>query len=252
MSAELFSLHGKRMLVTGGTRGIGRAITRRFVLAGADVVAGHVRDDQAAESLRAELAAQPSQLTICRADLTTESGRRRLLEALGVGTISGLVHSAATGVHRPLQELTERHWDFTFALNVKAFFELVKALLPQMCAGSTIVALSSQGAVQAVPNYSLVGATKGALESLCRHWAIELAPRGIRVNVLSAGSVLTDAWDAFPDKQFQLDQALKRSSDGRLTTAEEVAQAAQFLCSDASSGVTGHTLVVDGGQRIQG
>jgi enoyl-[acyl-carrier protein] reductase III len=98
--------------------------------------------------------------------------------------------------------------------------------------------------------YATVGSSKGALESLARHLAVELAPRGIRVNILSPGSVQTDAWDAFPDKEQRLADALRRSPRGHLVGVDEIARAAQFLCSAASSGLVGHTLVVDGGSRI--
>jgi enoyl-[acyl-carrier protein] reductase III len=137
-------------------------------------------------------------------------------------------------------------------LNVRAFFELVQRLSPRMPSGSSIVAISSEGAVRAVAQYTLVGASKGALEALARHLAAELAPKGIRVNVLSPGTVLTDAWKVLPDAEARLAEAGRRSFLGRLTTAEEVAWAAQFLCSDAASGVVGHTLVVDGGARTRG
>lgn len=252
MSDASFSLRGKRILVTGGTRGIGRGISARFVRAGAHVLAGYARDDAAAQSLVAELAAEGAAIEVCRADLTTETGMQRLLDALGSGTVSAVVHCAATGVHRPIEELTLRHWDFTFALNLRAFFDLVKSVLPRMAADATIVAVSSQGAVQALPHYALVGATKGGLEALCRHLAVELAPRGIRVNVLAPGNVRTAAWDAFPDRDTRLREAIDRSPCGRLTSVEDVASAAHFLCSDASAGLNGHTLVVDGGQRIRG
>jgi enoyl-[acyl-carrier protein] reductase III len=161
-----------------------------------------------------------------------------------------IVHCAATGVHKPFEGLTTRHWDWTMALNVRAFFELVRELLPRLGDGSAIVAVSSAGATRAVPAYATVGSSKGALESLSRHLAVELAPRGIRVNILSPGSVQTDSWDAFPDKEQRLADALRRSPRGRLVGVDEIAQAAQFLCSDAASGLVGHTLVVDGGTRV--
>jgi enoyl-[acyl-carrier protein] reductase III len=252
MTHTAFSLSGKRVLVTGGTRGIGRAISAHLARSGADVVASYVRDDSAAASLVDELSAEGRTVTICRGDLTTDEGRRQVLEASAGGPVSAFVHCAATGVHRPIAQLTLRHWDFTFALNVRAFFALVTTMLPRFEEGASIVAVSSEGAVHAFPNYAAVGATKGALEALCRHLAVELAPRGVRVNVLSPGSVLTQAWDAFPEKDTRLREALARAPRGRLTTPEEVAHAAHFLCSAASSGVSGHTLVVDGGQRIRG
>ena len=150
-----------------------------------------------------------------------------------------------------MEELTLRQYDWTFALNVRAFFELVHQLLRKFETSASIVALSSEGAVHAVPQYTLVGASKGALESMVRHLAVEFAPRGIRVNALSPGSIMTDAWKALPDSERRLAEATRRSPSGRLTSVEEVASAAHFLCSDASSGVTGHTLVVDGGSRIR-
>ena len=164
--------------------------------------------------------------------------------------LSGLVHCAATGIHRPIEELTERHFDWTFNLNVRAFFKLVKLLMARFSQGSSIVAVSSWGALRALPYYSLVGSSKGALEALARHLAVELAPRGIRVNILTAGAVLTDAWKAMPNSEERIAETLRRTPAGRLATAEEVAYAAQFLCSDAAAGIIGHTLVVDGGAGI--
>jgi len=250
--SDLFSLQGQRVLITGGTRGIGRALSLRFASAGASVLANYVRDQPAAEELKRQGGQAGHSLDICRADLTTVKGMEKLFEALDarMPTLSGFVHCAATGVHRPLEQLTMRHFDWTYALNVRAFFELVQRLLPRFEKNSSILAISSEGAVHAVPQYSLVGSSKGALESLVRHFAAELAPRGIRVNALAAGTVLTDAWKVLPEAESRLAKDERRSPLGRLNTAEEVAAAAQFLCSKAASGVVGHTLVVDGGLRI--
>jgi enoyl-[acyl-carrier protein] reductase III len=248
---EPFGLQGMCVLVTGGTRGIGRAISLRCARAGAQVVANYARNDESAETLRAQAQGEGLQLDVLRADLTLPKGLASVKErmAQAQGQIISVVHCAATGVHRPFDQLTARHWDWTMALNVRAFFELVQGLLPLLTDGSAIVPVSSAGAVRAVPAYTTVGSSKAALESLARHMASEFAPRGVRVNVLSPGSVETDAWDAFPDKEQRLVEAVRRSPLGRLVTAEEVAIAAQFLCSPASRGMVGHTLVMDGGTR---
>ncbi|MBC8003254.1 MAG: SDR family oxidoreductase, partial [Opitutaceae bacterium] len=205
----------------------------------------------AAEKLKAEAAEEGCSIELCRADLTTDKGMQRLLDSVG-DRLSGLVHCAATGVHRPFPELTLRHFDWTYALNVRAFFDLVHRLLPRFETGTTILAVSSEGAVSAVPYYTLVGSSKGALESMVRHLAVELAPRGIRVNAISPGTVMTDAWEVLPDREERLAEAIRRSPLGRLVTLDEVAAAAQFLCSAAASGIVGQTLVVDGGARIVG
>jgi enoyl-[acyl-carrier protein] reductase III len=249
---DLFSLRGKHALITGGTRGIGRALSSRFAAAGAVVIANYVRDEDAAQSLKQEAAVEGHTIHLCRADVTGPKGVENLMQAIDshAPKLSIFVHCAATGVHRSLEQLTVRHFDWTYALNVRAFFELVQRLLPRFTPPASVLAISSEGAVHAAPYYSLVGSSKGALESLVRHFAVELAPRGIRVNSLSAGTVLTDAWKILPDSERRLASAAERSPLGRLNTLEEVALAAQFLCSDAASGVIGQTVVVDGGASI--
>jgi enoyl-[acyl-carrier protein] reductase III len=252
MFSEPFSLTGRNALITGGTRGIGRAISLQFARAGARVIANYVRGHQAAESLLTQAKAENLPITVCRADLTTAEGLNNLEEAAaGIGdSLHILVHSAATGVHRQIENLTLRHYDWTFALNVRAFFELVRRLLPRFAPDASIVALSSQGASRAIPAYTLVGASKGALEALVRHLAVELAPRGIRLNLLAPGAIATDVWNALPTGRERLAEIAQRTPTGRLATPEEVALVAQFLCSDAARSMVGQTVVVDGGAGI--
>lgn len=247
---ELFSLRDKRILITGGTRGIGLAISLRFARSGAAVIANYLRDEKSAQMLGAIANEEGLAITLCRADLTTERGLEHLNSSLGEAQLSGLVHCAATGIHRPIEELTERHLDWTFNLNLRAFFKLVKLIKKRLSKGSSIVVISSWGALRALPSYSLVGASKGGLEAFARHLAAEVAPQGIRVNILTAGAVLTDAWKAMPDSEARIAETIRRTPSGRLATAEEIAYGAQFLCSDAATGIIGHTLVVDGGVGI--
>jgi len=249
---DLFCLSTKTLLVTGGTRGIGHAISLRFARAGATVIANYLRDEKAAEQLRDIATKEGLGITLCRADLTNKEGLERVARAvqdLG-GQFSGFVHCAATGIHRPIEELTERHFEWTNKLNVGSFFNLVKLFLGQLSSGSSVMAVSSWGAVRAIPHYSFVGSSKGALEALARHLAVELAPRGIRVNILTAGAVLTDVWKALPNSEARIAETVRRTPIGRLVTADEVAYGAQFLCSDAATGITGQTLVVDGGAGV--
>lgn len=239
-------------LITGGTRGIGRSISIEFARAGAHVIANYLRNEKTAGELKAQAEAEKLQFDLCRADLTTSEGLQKTVTAVGQAALPllGLVHCAAVGAHKPVVDLTSRHLEWTMALNVNAFFQLVKLLLPSLVAGSSIVALSSPGASRAIPNYAIVGASKGALEALARHLAVELAPRGVRTNILAPGAVATDAWKAIPGGDGKLAEAANRSPLGRLVTPEEVARAALFLCSPAASGINGHTLVVDGGASV--
>jgi enoyl-[acyl-carrier protein] reductase III len=249
---DLFSVQGRHVVVTGGTRGVGRAISLRLARAGATVLANYVRDEASAATLVQQAEQEGLKIQVARADITTPKGVGELLAAVqaNLGHVSCFIHSAATGVHKPIEALSGRHFDWTFNLNVRAFFELTRSLLPLMASGASIVGVSSEGAIHAAPQYTLVGSTKGALEAMIRHLAVELAPKGIRVNAVSPGTLKTDVWNVLPDAERRLNAAAQASPLGRLTSVEEVAGAVQFLCSDAASGVIGHTLVVDGGTRI--
>ena len=239
-------------VITGGTRGIGRAITEQFARAGAHVIANYLRNEKVALELQSQIAQEGVKLTLCRADLTTAEGLTRVEDQVKQsGTpLAGIVHCAATGTHRTIESLTGRHFDWTFALNARALFELVARLLGQFDRQGCILAVSSLGATRALSHYTAVGTSKGALEALVRHLAVELAPRGIRANVLAPGAVPTDAWKAIPDADTRLAEAARRSPLGRLTTVHELALCAQFLCSAASSAVNGQTIVVDGGASL--
>lgn len=248
-----FELHGT-FVVTGGTRGIGRAISERFARSGAQVIANYVRNEKAALELQSSAAQQGVPITICRADLTNADGLTRIEKCVRESNtaLGGIVHCAATGTHRAIEALTGRHLDWTFALNARALFELVTRLLDRFDAAGCILAVSSLGASHALPHYTAVGASKGALEALIRHLAVELAPRGIRANALRPGAVATDAWHSIPDGEARLAEAARRSPSGRLVSVEELALCAQFLCSSAAAAVNGQSLVVDGGATIVG
>ena len=250
-TAQEFQLRGL-FVVTGGTRGIGRSIATQFSRAGAHVIANFLRNEAAASSLTSVAEQQDLSLEVLRADVSTPDGLSRIearVKELNL-PLRGVVHCAATGVHRTIDEMSGRHLEWTFALNVRALFDLVLRLLPQFERPASILALSSLGATRAVPYYTAVAASKGALEATIRHLAAELAPRGIRANVLTPGAVATEVWKDIPDADARLAEAAARSPIGRLVTVEELALCAQFLCSPAASGINGQALVVDGGGAI--
>ena len=157
-----------------------------------------------------------------------------------------VVHNAATGVIRPALDTEDKHWDWTMNANARAQLALARATAPSMEPGSAIVAISSLGAVRVLDNDVLVGTSKAALESVVRYLAVELAPRGIRVNAVSAGVVETGALEHFPNKDEML-RSVERTPAGRLVEPADVAGAVSFLCSDDAAMVCGQTLVVDGG-----
>jgi NAD(P)-dependent dehydrogenase (short-subunit alcohol dehydrogenase family) len=249
--AQEFQLRGL-FVVTGGTRGIGRSIATQFSRAGAHVIANFLRNEAAANSLKSIAEQESLSLEILRGDVTTPDGLSCIearVKELSL-PLKGIVHCAATGVHRTIDKMSGRHLEWTFALNVRALFDLVQRLLPRFDRCASILAISSLGATRAIPNYTAVAASKGALEAVIRHFAAELAPCGIRANVLTPGAVATEAWKGIPDADARLADAVARSPIGRLVTVEELALCAQFLCSPAASGINGQALVVDGGSSM--
>jgi len=232
------------VFVTGGSRGIGRAIALRFARDGADRIAiGYLRNDDVAEATADELRAAGASVVLVRGNITSE---RVLEEVAALGPLDVLVHNAATGVVRPALETEDKHWDWTVNANARALLSLARVTAPRMPPGASIVAISSLGAQRVLDGYVLIGVSKAALEALVRYLAVDLAPRGIRVNTVSAGVVDTAALEHFPNREEML--AVGRTNPaGRLVEPDDVAGAVAFLCSRDAEMVRGQTLVVDGG-----
>jgi enoyl-[acyl-carrier protein] reductase III len=236
---------GASVFVTGGSRGIGKAIALRFAELGAARVAlGYLRNDRAADAAAEELRAAGAEPVLVRGNVSSERVAREVAE---LGPLDALIHSAATGVIRPALEIEKKHWDWTLDANAYALLALAKAAAPQMRPGSSIVGISSLGSTRVLENYMVVGTSKAALESLVRYLAVELAPQEIRVNAVSAGVVETEALDHFPNKDEMVRKGLERSPAGRLVEPADLANAVAWLCSPEAEMVRGHTLVVDGG-----
>jgi enoyl-[acyl-carrier protein] reductase III len=236
---------GASVLVTGGSRGIGRAIALRFAEQGATRVAiGYLRNDRAAEEAAEELRAAGAEPQLLRGNVASE---RVATEAAELGPFDVFVHNAATGVIKPALETEDKHWDWTLSANARALLSLTRVLAPEMRQGSSIVGVSSLGSTRVLENYVLVGVSKAALEAVVRYLAVELAPRGIRVNAVSAGVVETGALDHFPNRETMISDSLARTPVGRLVEPGDIADAVSFLCSPGAEMVRGQTLVVDGG-----
>jgi enoyl-[acyl-carrier protein] reductase III len=239
------SFEGASVLVTGGSRGIGKAIALRFAERGAARVAiGYLRNDRAAEETAEELRAAGAEPLLLRGNVASE---RVAGEAAGLGPFDVLVHNAATGVIKPALETEDKHWDWTLSANARALLSLTRACAPDMREGSSIVGVSSLGSIRVLENYVLVGVSKAALEALVRYLGVELAPRGIRVNAVSAGVVETGALEHFPNKEQMMASGLKRTPAGRLVEPGDVADAVCFLSSPEAAMVCGQTLIIDGG-----
>jgi len=241
------------VLVTGGSRGIGRAVSVGLGQAGARVAVNYWRNSAQAEETAAAIAAAGGESLLVKANVANPEDIERVFAAVQdrFGQLDILVSNAASGVLKSVLELTPRHWHWTMDINAGALLPLAQGAVRLMGErGGRIIAVSSLGATRAIPNYAAVGASKAALESLVRHLAIELAPRGINVNAVSAGIVETDALKHFPNRESMIEHSRRRTPAGRLTTPEDVADVVLFLASDLARMVHGQTLVVDGGYAI--
>jgi enoyl-[acyl-carrier protein] reductase III len=250
----MFHLQGKTALITGGSRGIGRAIAVRLAEHGVNIVVNYVRHRRDAEETVAAIEKHGVSCLAIKANVAKEQDVQRMFEEIQstYKSVDILVSNAASGVLKPAMELTERHWDWAMDINARAMLTLSRYAVPMMENGGRILGVSSLGAVRAVPNYAVVGASKAALESLVRHLAVELGPKGITVNTISAGVVDTDALKKFPNRDEIIGRSLEMTPLGRLTTPEDVADLALFLCSASASMIHGQAVVVDGGYAIQG
>jgi enoyl-[acyl-carrier protein] reductase III len=247
-------LAGKVALVTGASRGIGRAIALKLGGMGCDVVANYYSSHDEAQSLCAQLQSLGRRALVIQANVASPESVEEMFARLQstFAQVDILVSNAASGVIRPALEMTLKHWRWCMETNALALNLLAQRAVPIMPAGASIVAMSSLGAHYAFPNYAFVGASKAALEALVRSLAQELGPRGIRVNTVSAGPVDTDALRSFPDRDQLLATFLQRSPAGVPLTAEAVAGAVYLLCLPEARMISGQTLVVDGGFSIAG
>lgn len=250
----MFELTGKVALITGGSRGIGRAIAVRLAEHGVDIVVNYVRHKKDAKATADEVERLGRSCLLVKANVAKESDVAAMFGKIGeeFGKLDILVSNAASGVLKPAMELTERHWNWAMDINARALLTLVQHGVPLMEEGSRVIAVSSLGAIRAIENYTTVGASKAALESLVRHLAVELGGLRINVNTVSAGAVDTDALKKFPNRDEILNTALQRTPMGRLTTPADVADVTLFLCSQYATMIQGQVLTVDGGYAIRG
>jgi 3-oxoacyl-[acyl-carrier protein] reductase len=238
-------LEGQTALVTGSSRGIGRAIAIKLAAAGAEVLLHYHRNEAAAQSVAKEISGRSRLL---KADLRSAKSITTMFETLAGTRLHILVNNAGIWGPTPLGSSSLESLEAMIDTNIKGLFLMTQASLPLLLDGANIINISSvAGRVGIGAGRSVYGATKAAVDSFTKSWALELAPRKIRVNAVAPGYVKSDMTSEYFSDPEVLQRAVERSPFGRLGNAEEVADVVLFLCSPAARWITGQSLNVSGG-----
>jgi enoyl-[acyl-carrier protein] reductase III len=243
-------------LVTGGSRGIGRACALAAARRGADVAITYVVNQEAAEATAAEIRGLGRRAVTIQGDVGDPQDNVAAVETAiaELGPLRYLVANAANGSFGLTEELTIEDWDRTMETHVRALLSLAQAARPSMRdnGGGAIVAISSLGAARVYDAYSAFGTAKAAIETLVRYLAVEAGPEGIRANCVRGGVVLTDLFKEIPEWEAIAAAAGERAPLGAALDPEEIGEPVAFLLSDEARMVTGQTLCVDAGFTLPG
>jgi enoyl-[acyl-carrier protein] reductase III len=241
------------ILVTGGTKGLGRATAVRFAAPGVDVFVSYHADEAAAASAEAAISAKGATAHLVQADVGTVEGAQATVAAVAEVTdrLDQLVHCAVdTALSGPILEMGPHRFAKAVQCNGLALLPLVQTALPLFRRGSAVVFVSSRGSQIAVAGYGAVGVPKSLGEALVTYLAVELAPLGVRVNSVAASTLDTESLRSVLSEaraQRWLERAAERNPSGRLVALSEVVDAIEFLCSEQAVMIQGQRLNVDGG-----
>jgi len=246
-------LSGKKALVTGATRGFGRAIAFRLAQEGAAIAVNYRRSKSDALQLVDEIKSAGGTAFAVRADVGDDEALDRMFAEIAAefGSLDILIANAAFGVPGPILNATQKYWDLTLSASAKSLLSLAQKALPLMTGDvKRIVSLTSSGGQRVLPEYGLVGVAKAALEAITRALAVELAPQGIVVNGVLAGVADTKSFRALSKAEDFLVQTVARTPMQRLVEPHDIADVVAFLCSDQAKMICGQFVTVDGGYDL--
>lgn len=242
----------KTLLVTGGSRGIGKKICYAFAQKGCDVIFTYVRSSTEAKKLENDLKDLGVNVISKKLNLNSTEDINKFsndIKKLNI-KINFLINNAASGVMKNSIDSTEKHWDWTMQINAKGPWILSKEISEIMPKNSRIINISSPGSTKVLRNYFSIGVSKAALESITRYMAYDLAPKGITVNSISASMIETDAIKHFPN-QSEIKKILDRKNPSqKKLLSEHIAKAALMLCTEESEMIIGQNILVDGGDTL--
>jgi len=244
----------KVALITGGSRGIGRAIVLELANSGTCFLLNYLNNEKAANEVKEAAQEKGATVELYQANVGDENEIKKMVSSCveKFGGLDLVVHSAALGAFKPLMKLRSNQWDLSLDINAKAFYLLAQAAGPHLEKNKgSLLTLSSLGSQKVLENYGAVGISKSALENVVRTLACELGPKGVRVNCISGGPIDTDAIKLFPKYDEMKSECISRTPLGRFGTPEDIAKIIRFLASDDSGWITGQTIVADGGLSLR-
>lgn len=246
------NLMNKTVVITGGTRGIGKAISAELGIRGANLILNYLRNHKEAKKTQKELNENNINCSIYRCNIGDIESVDKFIDKIVTehNKIDILINNAASGVMRKSTDLDVKHWDWTMDINARGTWYISKKLSNHMVNGGNIINISSPGSSMVLPDYFPIGVSKAALEAITRYLSIELAEKNISVNSVSAGYVLTDALNHFPDKDSVVQIAERATPAGRPISPQDVANVVAMLCSTDAEMIRGQNILVDGGSTI--
>ncbi|MCB2229481.1 SDR family oxidoreductase [bacterium] len=248
-------LEGKCALVTGAARGFGRAIAKRLAAEGALVIVNYRRSMSDAAEVVAEIEKAGGKAIAIRGDVGKEKSLDKMFDQITeqVGELDIVIANAAFGVPGNLLEATPHHWEVTMSASAWSLVAMTQRALPLMKKGwGRVISITSDGGQKVIPGYGVVGPAKGALESLTRGLAYELARKGVLVNGILAGLADTKSSRSIPGANQVIQHASRHTPKGRIVDGDDIARVVAFLCSNEADMICGQFITVDGGRNIVG
>ena len=241
----------KTVLITGGSRGIGKSLCLAFAENGCNIIFTYLRSKTESEKLTKKIKDKGVKVEAIKINLKSTKEIEKLYNFLVSKKmkVNFLINNAASGVMKNSLDTTEKHWDWTLDINAKAPWLCSVEASKLMKDGGSIINISSLGSKKVLPYYFSVGTSKAALETITKYLAVEFAEKKINVNAISAGLVETDALKSFPNKKNMISNSLNNPS-GRSLTKTDIANLVIFLCSKKSEMIKGQTIIIDGGYNL--
>ena len=242
----------KTVLITGGSRGIGKSLCLAFAKNGCNIIFTYLRSKTESEKLTKKIKEIGVKVESIKINLKSTTEIEKLYNFLVSKKmkVNFLINNAASGVMKNSLDTTEKHWDWTLDINAKAPWILSKNIAKIMPKNSRIINITSPGSSKVLKNYFSVGVSKAALESLTRYMAVDLAPKGINVNSISPSLIETDALKYFPNQEDIKSILERKNPKGKKLTPDDIAEVAVLLCQEKSNMIVGQNIIIDGGENL--